>query len=60
MVVARNEVAFRGRYGQQALLAGTYAVSGTNLSNGGELITVLDSAVTQFNRLPTTMWPLGR
>jgi hypothetical protein len=40
--VVRNVDAFRSRYGQAALILGSYAGTTTNLANAGEPITIVD------------------
>ncbi len=60
VIVARNLAAFRGRYGDDAIVAGTYGSTGTNLSNGGETITVVDSLGTvlqSFTYDDVAPWP---
>jgi hypothetical protein len=43
-VVARSAAAFQSRYGTGALILGTYGETTTNFGNGGEPVTLVDSA----------------
>lgn len=43
VVIARNEAAFRHRYGTEATVVGEYGPSGGKLSNGGETIRLVNS-----------------
>lgn len=60
IVLARNLAAFRSRYGDAPLVVGTFGSSGTNLSNGGELITLVDASgntIQSFTYDDVSPWP---
>jgi hypothetical protein len=60
VIVARNLAAFRGRYGDSPLVAGTYGDTGTNFSNGGELVTLVgydDQVIQSFTYDDAAPWP---
>ncbi len=62
IVLARNLAAFRSRYGESPIVAGVWGATGTNFSNGGELVTVLgpgDAVITSFTYDDAAPWPVS-
>ena len=51
IVVARHEAAFRQRYGNEATVVGAYGPDGGKLSNGGEMLRLVDSVGTVVQEL---------